>query len=198
MAKTNKNSKIGYAIIAAVLLLLGVTFIIFRNSLKVLGVAVGIIVILYGAFLGISSVASKKRGFDFGFKITVASCLVIAGAATAILHERAVEIFSALIALLLIVDASFKLNTSAMCKRYSVKVWWALVIPALSVIAGSFWMIKYPPKAVATVSVILGIILIVAAIGDFLSILFSSALDRKREAEIYYNVYRKDMEASKK
>ena len=198
MAKINKNSKLGTLIIAAALLVLGVNFIIFKDSLKVLGVAVGIVVTAYGAFLGISSAMSKKRGFDFVFKIAVASILVIAGVTTAILNERAIGIFVAVISLLLIVDASFKLNSAITCKKFSVKAWWALIIPSLLVIAGSFFMIKFPPSAPKLVSIILGIILAVAAIGDLLAIPFDAALERKQEAEIYYNVYRKDMESAKK
>lgn len=198
MAKTNKNSKLGSLIIAAALLILGITFIIFKDSLKVLGVAVGIIVTLYGAFLGVSAVASKKRGFDFALKIAIGALLVIAGVTVAILNERAIGIFVTVVSLLLIVDASFKLNGAVMCKRFSVNAWWALVIPSLLVIAGAFFIIKYPPSAANVVSIIFGITLIVSAIGGILSIPFGAALERKREAEIYYNVYRKDMESTKK
>ena len=193
----NKQRFGGYLLIATVLLAIGVVFIIFKESLKVLAISVGILLSVFAIVYGILTVASKNRGFGFAVKIAISIIALTAGVVTAILNEKTVEILAALFSLLLIVDGSFKLNTSAMSKRYSVKCWWLLLIPSVLLIAGGFYLIKYTPTAIATLTLILGILIVTDAVINYASAVFVTKFEANMKATAYYEVYRDELEKKK-
>ena len=193
----NKQRFGGYLLIATVLLAIGVVFIVFKESLKVLALSVGILLSVFAIVYGILAVASKNRGFAFAVKIAISIIALASGVVTAILNEKAVEIMAALFALLLIVDGSFKLNTSAMSKRYSVKCWWLLLIPSVLLIAGGFYLIKYTPAAIATLTLILGILIVIDAVINYASAVFVTKFEANMKATAYYEVYRDELEKKK-
>ena len=193
----NKQRFGGYLLIATVLLAIGVVFIIFKESLKVLAISVGILLSVFAIVYGILTVASKNRGFGFAVKIAISIIALTAGVVTAILNEKTVEILAALFSLLLIVDGSFKLNTSAMSTRYSVKCWWLLLIPSVLLIAGGFYLIKYTPTAIATLTLILGILIVTDAVINYASAVFVTKFEANMKATAYYEVYRDELEKKK-
>ena len=196
MAKNENQSFVGYILIATVLFAIGVVFIIFKESLKTLALAVGVLLAVFAIVYGILATASKKRDFSFAVKISIAVIALTCGAVTAILNEKAVDIMASLFALLLIVDGSFKLNTSAMSKRYSVKCWWLLLIPSVPLIAGGFYLIKYTPQDIATLTLMLGILIIIDSLINYASAVFVTKFEKNLKAQAYYEVYREKLSKS--
>ncbi len=181
---SKKTRFFGYILIAILLLAIGVLFIAFNNSLKILTICVGVILALFGIVFGIVAIAGKDRGFTFVMKIILAVICLGCGVVTAILNEKAAEILAALFALLLIVDGSFKLNTSAMSKRYGVRLWWIMLIPAVLLISGGFGLIKYAPQSSGAMSVILGVLIIIDAIINFASVFYVPVYERHMKEDI--------------
>ena len=183
---TDKHSfKWGYLLIAITLSAIGICLISLHDMLKALAISIGIILIITGAAVAVVAIAKRSRGFGFAVRIFYAAMLVIGGTVTAIFNGSAAEILIALLALMLIIDASFKLHTAAMSKRFSLPLWWINLSLALLVIAGSFVMIKFPPEGLATASVILGIILIADAVANLLSAFYVSAYESRQYGEAY-------------
>ncbi len=180
----NKIKYFGYAIIALLLLAIGILFIAFNQSLKWLTVSIGIILAVFGTVFGIVTIAKRDRGFPFVMKIVLAVIALACGVVTAILNEKAAEIVAALFSLLLIVDGSFKLNTSAMSKRYDVRLWWLMLIPAVLLIVGGFCLIKFVPETAGAMSVMLGILLIIDAIINFASLFYVPSYERSMKNEV--------------
>lgn len=186
MTEKTKFSKLGYYVIALMLFAMGLVFIICNNLLAALGIAIGIMLALFGAVYAVIAISSHERGVMFAVKIAFAAICFICGALTAIFHNGAVEIIAAIFSLLLIVDGSFKLNSAAECKRYFVELWWILLIPALLTIAGSFWMIKYPPENPQTINIIIGIIFIIDALGNVMTAPLQARCEKIRDSGIQF------------
>ncbi len=190
MLEKIKNIKWGYLVIGILLFAIGICFILFNNSLTVLAISIGVILGAFGIIFGVVTIAGKKRGFYFAVKIVFAVMCLAAGIITAVLKANSTEILISLFSLLLIVDGSFKLNTSAMSKRYSVGGWWIMMAVAVAIIGSAFALVERTPNKESLTTALLGIIIIADAIANMLSIFWVAKYESAKKAEIYYDVCR--------
>ena len=179
-----KNFRWGYILIALVLLLLGICFIAFTSALTVLAIGVGITLSVFGIIFGTLAVADKSRGVGFAFKLFFAILSIICGITTAIFNSGAVDVIISVFSLVMIVDASFKLYSSAISKRYYMAGWWIMTALATLTVGGGFYLIKYAPTDnVPLVSVLLGVIMIIDAIENVLAAIYITGVDGQMKRE---------------
>ena len=195
MPEIKEKVKYGYLFIAIIMVAIGLSFILLKDTLKTLSIVIGIIVALSGIVFGIITLSEKKRGFGFVTKISLSVIILICGVATAIMNEKTVSVIVDIASLLLIIDGAFKLNTAVMSKRYSVKAWWIIVITPTVLIAGAFYLLKYTPEAIGTISLILAILLFIDALNNILSMFYVKAYESKQKTELYYELFRDKMES---
>lgn len=188
MLKKLKGFEWGYVIISITLALMGICLIAMNNALKALAITIGCIVIAGGIALGIFALVDKRRSIGFAFKIFFAVSCLVAGILTLIFNKSAAEIIIAVLALLLIIDASFKLNTTIMSKRYLLPLWWVELALAVATIIISFIMIKFTPENLSVASVMMGIAFIIDAIANILSPFFIYVYRARQKSESYAEV----------
>ncbi len=178
--KTEKsifNNYLGYILLAVMILAIGIFFIAFNNALMALVISIGISLALFGAFYGFINAARTERSIVFAFKMAAAVICLVSGIIIVILNESASEYVAAIFALLLIVDGSFKINTSVTSRKYNVKLWWLMLIPAVPLVAGGFWVTKFPLDNKEIMSVFLGILIIIDSIANVMSVFFVPKLE---------------------
>ncbi len=194
MLKKIKEFKWGYILLFLLLTAAGICFIAFNDTLSVIAIVLGVLLSLYGVVLLTLTLANRSRSAAFAFKIIICSAAIICGITTAILREGAMEIIASLICLFIIVDGSFKLQTTALSKRYNLVSWWFMLIPSLLCIAGGFIALRLTPRiatedGVVLVSVLIGITLIIDAISNALSAFYISSYERNMKDEIEAEIY---------
>ncbi len=194
MINREKGFKWGYVLICIVLAAIGVCFIAFGNALKALAISIGVILSIFAIVFAIITISNTDRGLGFAFRIFLSVICLVGGIVTAVFYENSVDILIAIFSLLLIIDASFKLGTSAMSKRYYVSGWWLVMIFSVLTIIGAFFLIKFTPEAQNTASLILGLTMIISAINNFLSAFYITSFERRMENEIYYSRKRRENE----
>ncbi len=185
MLEKLKSFKWGYIIIAFVLAAIGVCFISFTDALKALAITIGVMLCVFAVFFAILAIADKNRGVGFAFKIFFAVMSLIAGLVTAIFNTNTIEIIVAVFALVLIIDSSFKLHTSAMSKRYKVVGWWFITSIAAISISLCFVLLKFTPENQIACSVILGITMLLNSANNILTSIYSTIFERHMEEDIY-------------
>ncbi len=158
----------GYVLLFIMLLAVGVCLLSFNNTLEIVAIVMGVIMMLFGIVFFILTLANKHRGVNFAFRITFSIIALVCGAVTAISKSDAIEILVSFIALFLIMDGSFKLQTTATSKRYKLALWWLILIPAVLTIIGGFIAMRISPAS-NDVPIILGITVIIDAIANLLS-----------------------------
>lgn len=193
MLQKLKEFKWGYIILTILIAAAGVCFIAFRETLSTIALIMGILLTLVGVVFGVLTIAEKRRGVGFALKIVFAVIALSCGIVTIIVHQgEAVEWLVALFGLLLVVDGSFKLQTSAMSKRYDSVAWWLVLIPAVLVIIGGFFSIRFQIsggseeellKQQSAYSVVIGVTMIIDAIANLLSPFFISYYEKKMKSE---------------
>ena len=186
--------KWGYIILGLIFIAIGACFIAFNNSLKYLAITIGVILALFGAIYGTLTIANKSRSSSFAIKIVFSIICLAAGITTAVFNEDTVDILVALFSLLLIVDGSFKLNTAAMAKRYSVRGWWIMMLISFLIICSAFVLARYTPADIAKATFILGAIVEVDAIANIASALWVTKYESAQRANIYYEAHKSEAE----
>ena len=184
-----KNIKWGYILVGILLLAIGICFILFNNSLTALTVIIGVILGIFGIVLSVITISEKERGFYFFTKIIFSVICIAAGIITAIFNQSSAAYLVSVFCLFLIIDASFKLNTAAMSKRFSVGGWWVMMIVSVLVIGSSFFLLSFTPQSIETSSIILGIIFIVDAVTNLFSTYWVAVYEERQKAEFYYEFH---------
>ena len=179
----------GYPILAIILAAAGVCLISLTDSLKYLAITIGAILTAVGIVFAIIVIASKNRDVSFAFKVIFGSICIICGIITMIFNERSVEILISVFSLLLIVDASFKLQTSAMSMRYGVVLWWVILTLSVLTIIGAYRLIQFPFAEQESSSIWLGVVFIIDAISNLLSAFYVSAYEKRHYNEAYLEAY---------
>ena len=186
MIEKLKSFKWGYELIFLVLSAIGVLCIVFPETLKIVCITAGIILALYAAVLFVLTLVKRERQAGFAVKIVIAGISLAAGIVMAILNQKAVAVLTSLLGLYMVIDGSFKLQTTVLSKRYKVAAWWIMLSLAIIVIAGGFISLKWTPTEdnAAWTSRILGVTLIVDGIANLLTPFFTPAYEKKMIKEI--------------
>lgn len=186
MLKGLKNFKWGYVIIFLILSCIGALCIAFPDTLKIVCIVSGIILSLYAAILFTLTLARRDRTTAFAFKIVISGIALAAGLVTAILNQQSVGVLTSLLGLYMVIDGSFKLQTTILSKRYRVAAWWIMLSLAIIVIGGGFVSLKLVPteENAAWSSGILGATLIVDGIANLLTAFFTKAYEKNMASEV--------------
>ncbi|MBQ2737687.1 MAG: DUF308 domain-containing protein [Clostridia bacterium] len=203
MLEKIKAFRWGYILLFLAMAAVGACFLMFYETLPTLALVIGIILIIYGIFSAVIAISDKKRGGRYASRIIISVICIICGTVTAVLRENSVNILSSLIGLFLVIDGSFKINTAAMSRRYKLLSWWLMVIPASLVILGGFLSLKFgdiftgldSDDAMRWLSAIIGVTMIVDAIGNLLSAFYVGGFEKKLVREIRHEI---DLENEKK
>lgn len=179
MLEKLKKSGFGYIIIGIMLIVIGVCFVAFNDSLKVLSISIGILLCVFASVYGTLTIVDTTRGLYFVLKIIFASIALICGVVTAIFNTLAIDIIVATFCLLLIIDASFKLNTAIIAKKVKISYWWVMLALSILIVGGAFFVLKYTPESALTTSVIIGVVLIIDGAANLLSFMYIPHLERR-------------------
>lgn len=173
----------GYILIAILLSLVGISFIAFGNMLETLAIIIGIVLIIFGIVFGVLTLTRDARGGIFALKVIFSVLAIVAGTVTAVLNDGAITVIADVLCLFLIVDGSFKLTTSISSKKYSVFGWWFMLMVSVSTILSAFIVTKLMTAEGdrAALTVVLGIIILIDAVGNLVSPFFMAGA-RAKEA----------------
>ena len=185
MFKKLKTLGWGYVFLGLLLFSIGVCFIIFADSLKILAISIGAILTLFGLVFGFVAISEKARNFRFAMKIALSVICISCGIITMIFSGGAISVLVAIFCLLLIVDGSFKLSAAAEARRYSLKDAWIMMAVSSVVIISAFITAMRLSPTSASSSYILGAIVIVDAVANLISSVSAPRRERARDEEIY-------------
>lgn len=180
----SKNIGWGYVVLGILLAVIGICFISFNNALNVMAITIGIILAVFGIVFGVITLSNRSRSIVFALKIILSVMCIVCGVVTAVVQDGAVKIIADIFCLLLIVDGSFKTQTSILSKRYNVFGWWLMLVLAVAITVSAFLLAKLSPDNTATLTVLTGIIIFLDGVSNFISVFFHYGNERAYEEEI--------------
>ena len=135
-----KNFKNMYSILTICLILLIAPGI----ALDVVCIIFGIYMIIYGAVKIMGYFAKDAYQLAFQFDLALGIVIAIVGIVFVCRTARVVQLLSTCIGIVMLVDATFKIQTSIDSKRFGISRWWLMLILAVIVAAIGILLILMP------------------------------------------------------
>lgn len=140
-----KNFKNMYSILTICLILVGVVLLIAPGvALDVVCIIFGIYMIIYGAVKIMGYFAKDAYQLAFQFDLALGIVIAIVGIVFVCRTARVVQLLSTCIGIVMLVDATFKIQTSIDSKRFGISHWWLMLILAVIVAAIGILLILMP------------------------------------------------------
>lgn len=140
-----KNFKNMYSILTICLILVGAVLLIAPgNALDVVCIIFGIYMIIYGAVKIMGYFAKDAYQLAFQFDLALGIVIAIVGIVFVCRTARVVQLLSTCIGIVMLVDATFKIQTSIDSKRFGISRWWLMLILAVIVAAIGILLILMP------------------------------------------------------
>lgn len=140
-----KNFKNMYSILTICLILVGVVLLIAPGiALDVVCIIFGIYMIIYGAVKIMGYFAKDAYQLAFQFDLALGIVIAIVGIVFVCRTARVVQLLSTCIGIVMLVDATFKIQTSIDSKRFGISRWWLMLILAVIVAAIGILLILMP------------------------------------------------------
>ena len=140
-----KNFKNMYSILTICLILVGAVLLI-APGIALDGVCIifGIYMIIYGAVKIMGYFAKDAYQLAFQFDLALGIVIAIVGIVFVCRTARVVQLLSTCIGIVMLVDATFKIQTSIDSKRFGISRWWLMLILAVIVAAIGILLILMP------------------------------------------------------
>lgn len=140
-----KNFKNMYSILTICLILVGAVLLIAPGiALDVVYIIFGIYMIIYGAVKIMGYFAKDAYQLAFQFDLALGIVIAIVGIVFVCRTARVVQLLSTCIGIVMLVDATFKIQTSIDSKRFGISRWWLMLILAVIVAAIGILLILMP------------------------------------------------------
>lgn len=140
-----KNFKNMYSILTICLILVGAVLLIAPGiALDVVCIIFGIYMIIYGAVKIMGYFAKDAYQLAFQFDLALGIVIAIVGIVFVCRIARVVQLLSTCIGIVMLVDATFKIQTSIDSKRFGISRWWLMLILAVIVAAIGILLILMP------------------------------------------------------
>lgn len=140
-----KNFKNMYSILTICLILVGAVLLIAPGiALVVVCIIFGIYMIIYGAVKIMGYFAKDAYQLAFQFDLALGIVIAIVGIVFVCRTARVVQLLSTCIGIVMLVDATFKIQTSIDSKRFGISRWWLMLILAVIVAAIGILLILMP------------------------------------------------------
>lgn len=140
-----KNFKNMYSILTICLILVGTVLLIAPGiALDVVCIIFGIYMIIYGAVKIMGYFAKDAYQLAFQFDLALGIVIAIVGIVFVCRTARVVQLLSTCIGIVMLVDATFKIQTSIDSKRFGISRWWLMLILAVIVAAIGILLILMP------------------------------------------------------
>lgn len=150
-----KTAKTGCILSSAALCILGI-FLIINPELSVsfIGIATGILIILFGCFKIIGYFSKDLFRLAFEYDLAFGILMLVIGTVILIRPEGVMSLLCILIGMADLADGLFKIQIAMEAKPFGIKYWWVIMVMALLSI-GISMVLLFRPEGSAKLLVIL-------------------------------------------
>ena len=174
-----KDHHVGYLFLGLVLIAIGLFLLFYpTESVKTIGYIIASAALVFGLLCLIHTLSGLRRGIRFALSMLGSISTIICAAVLFFTVEETFATFVSIIGLLIVVDASFKLQTVVLSHRYGQKAYWILLVVACIAIFGGYLCIRTAFEDVRALARLLGLTLIVSGLGNLLSTFYLPSFRR--------------------
>lgn len=177
-------AKIGYIIVSALIVAIGVVFILRPfESLEVLGIVCGGVMLAFGAIKIVGYFSKDLYRLAFQFDLEFGTIMLIIGFCIAAQPERLISFFSVVMGLAALTDGLLKIRIAVQSKNFGLETWPVMTVFAcLSCVAGIVLMF-WPQESAKIICLLLGICLVADGILNILVVLFTVKIVKNQQPD---------------
>ncbi|MCI5771756.1 MAG: DUF308 domain-containing protein [Clostridiales bacterium] len=165
--KAIRAAKLAYIIMSALFCMGGVLLIVYRNvSVSVIGVAAGVMLILFGIVKLIGYFSRDLYRLAFQFDLAFGSLLILLGTVILTNPVDAMSFFCLVTGIVIMAEGLFKAQMSIDARRFGLAQWWVILTLSMCAVAVGALLAFRPTQSVGMLTALMG-----------LSFLFEGALN---------------------
>ncbi|MFU0826257.1 MAG: Acid-resistance membrane protein [Lachnoclostridium sp.] len=154
-------AKIGYIVVSAALLLLGLFIILLPDiSMQIIGVLLGTTMILFGCIKLIGYFSKDLFRLAFQYDLQFGILVLALGLIVLLKPSEVISLFFAAIGIAALADSLFKIQIAIDSRKFGIQNWWGIL--ALAIFAGAiaFALVFKPSESAKVLTNLLGVTLI--------------------------------------
>lgn len=184
-AKALRAAKISYIAMSAIFCVMGILLVLFPGiSVSVVGVAAGIMLIVFGLVKLMGYFSKDLYQLAFQFDLAFGVLLIVLGVVILVSPDRALTFLCIIMGIAILADGLFKLQSSLDAKRFGLRVWGMLL--ALAICAGVIGtlLLLHPGQSAKVLMVLMGVGVLFEGILNLYFALFAVKIIRKEQPEV--------------
>lgn len=178
-------AKVGYIVMSAFLCLLGITFIIKPSgSARVIGIALGATMILFGVVKLIGFFSKDLFRLAFQYDLCFGIIFIILGAAIIANAQTAAGFIGSIVGVAVVSDGIFKIRIADDSRRFGIQGWWLIAVFAALSLIGGILLLIFPSVGTQVMVVLLGISLLADGLLNLVTILLAVKIARNQKPDV--------------
>lgn len=177
-------AKIGYIIVSALIVAIGVVFILRPfESLEVLSILCGAVMLAFGAVKIVGYFSRDLYRLAFQFDLESGTVMLILGICIAAQPEKLITFFSVVMGIFALTDGLLKIRISVQSKNFGLETWPVITVFAcLSCVAGIVLMF-WPQESAKLICLLLGVCLVADGVLNILVVLFTVKIVKNQQPD---------------
>ncbi len=177
-------AKIGYIIVSALIVAIGVVFILRPfESLEVLSIMCGAVMLAFGAVKIVGYFSRDLYRLAFQFDLESGTVMLILGICIAAQPEKLITFFSVVMGIFALTDGLLKIRISVQSKNFGLETWPVITVFAcLSCVAGIVLMF-WPQESAKLICLLLGVCLVADGVLNILVVLFTVKIVKNQQPD---------------
>lgn len=180
-----KTAKIGYIVLSAVLCALGLVLILFPEfSASMLGVACGIVMILFGIVKLVGYFSRDLYRLAFQYDLASGCLLILLGIVMLLRPDSLLNFICVALGIYILTDGLFKIQIAVDAKRFGLRRWWLILTEAiLAAVLGLVLIFRLTDSA-RVLTVLLGITMLAEGILNLSTVITAVKIVRNQKPDV--------------
>ena len=180
-----KTAKIGYIVLSAVLCVLGLVLILFPEfSASMLGVACGIVRILFGIVKLVGYFSRDLYRLAFQYDLACGCLLILLGAVMLLRPDSLLNFICVALGIYILTDGLFKIQIAVDARRFGLRRWWLILTEAiLAAILGLVLIFRLTDSA-RVLTVLLGITMLAEGILNLSTVITAVKIVKNQKPDV--------------
>ena len=180
-----KTAKIGYIVLSAVLCVLGLVLILFPEfSASMLGVACGIVLILFGIVKLVGYFSRDLYRLAFQYNLACGCLLILLCAVMLLRPDSLLNFICVALGIYILTDGLFKIQIAVDARHFGLRCWWLILTEAiLAAILGLVLIFRLTDSA-RVLTVLLGITMLAEGILNLSTVITAVKIVKNQKPDV--------------
>ncbi len=185
-----RTAKIGYIVMSGLLMLAGIVLIIHPSfSISVIGIATGIVMIVFGIFKLVGYFSKDLFRLAFQYDLAFGILLIALGAIVLLKPESVMNFICIAMGISVLADGLFKIQIAADSKRFGIKDWWLILAAAVAAGLVGLVLVFRPSGSTQVLTVVFGISILADGLLNLITVLTAVKIIKHQRPDIIEDSY---------